>query len=76
MKKLAKYCKLCAPIEPILLAFLSLYMAESGFSHVYHSPSKQRSTLNIECDDLWFKLTNLQSNICGFRAFQNTSIKK
>ena len=50
-------------VEPILLAFLSLHMVESRLSNLHYLQSKQRSILNIECGDLWFKLTNLQPNI-------------
>ena len=56
----AKYPKLCAMVEPILLTFSSLYMVQSGFSHVHYFLSKQRSTLNIKCADLLLKLTKLQ----------------
>ena len=28
--------KLCTIVKPILLAFLSLYMVESGFSHMHY----------------------------------------
>ena len=33
-KKLAQYLKLCATVEPISPSFPSLYIVESGFSHV------------------------------------------
>ena len=55
----AKYLKLCAPVEPILLTFSSSYIIESENSQVHYLLSKQRVTLNIECDDLWLKITNL-----------------
>ena len=62
-RTLVKYFKLCATVEPILLAFPSLYMMESGFSHVHYLRSKRRNTFNIERCDLKFKLKNLQPNI-------------
>ena len=58
-KLVAKYPKLCVTVEPILLDFPSSYT----FSYVHYLLSKQRSTMNIECGDLWPKLTNLQPNI-------------
>ena len=62
-KPIAKYFKFCVTAKPILLAILSFYIVESGFSNMNYLLSKQRSTLNIECDYLQFKFTNLQPNI-------------
>ncbi len=70
-KTAAKYPKLCATIDPILLAFPSLYMVDSGFSYVHYLQSRQRSTLDIEHGDLWLNLTNLQLNICDLSAHQS-----
>ena len=44
---IVKYPKFYATIEPILQAFSSSYMVESGFSHVHYLLSTQKSTLNI-----------------------------
>ena len=38
-KKLTKYPKFCATVEPILLFFQSLYIVESEFKHVHCSQS-------------------------------------
>ena len=63
IKTLAKYSKLCATIEIILLAFPSLHMTETGFNRVHYLQSKQRSILNRERGDMRLKLTNLRLNI-------------
>ena len=39
-------------------------MVESAFNHVHYLKSQKRINLNIECDDLQLKLTNLQLDIC------------
>ena len=57
-KNVAKYSKLCATVELILLAFPNLYTVKSGFNHVHYLLSKYKSTLNTECGDLWLKLKN------------------
>ena len=72
MKKLAKYTKLCVNVGPILLAFLDLYMVKSRFNYVHYLLSKQRSTLNIEHDDLQLKLTNMQLNVCDLLSAHQT----
>ena len=41
-KTVTKYSKLCVTVEPILLAIPSLYLVESGFSHVHYLLSKQK----------------------------------
>ena len=71
-KSLIKYPKLCATAKPILLAFPSSYMVESGFSHAHYSLSKHRSTLNVKNGDLLLKLTNLQTNIHDFLSAHQT----
>ena len=47
-KNLAKYLKLCATAEPILLTISSSYMVESGYRNIQYLLSKGRSTLNTE----------------------------
>ena len=56
--------KLSAVVEIFLLAFLSSFLVEAGFSHTNAALTKQRNRLNQEeQDDLQLKLTNLQPNI-------------
>ena len=55
----ARYPKLCASIEPILLTFLTLYRVKSGFSYEPYLLSKQRRILR---GDLRLKLINKQPN--------------
>ena len=38
----AKYSKLCTTVEPILLAFPSLYMVESGFRHALFTKQREK----------------------------------
>ena len=56
------------------LTFPSSYMGKFGFSHVHYLLRKQRSTLNIECADVWLKLTNLQLNICDLLSGHQTHL--
>ena len=46
-----------------LLAFISSYKVEPGFSHVHYLLSKQRNTFKIELRDVRLKLKNLRPNI-------------
>ena len=62
-KTVAKYSKFCATVQPILLAFPSSYMVESGLTNVYYLLSQKRSTLNREHYYLQLKLINLKLNI-------------
>ena len=50
------YSKYYSTIEPILLSFSNLYILESGFSHEHCLVIKQRTTLNIERCDLWYRI--------------------
>ena len=69
-KTVAKYPKLCALLNLVLLGFLSSYMMENGFTHMHYLLAKQRSSLNIECTDLQLKRTNLQLNNHDLSAHQ------
>ena len=69
LNSVAKYLSFCASFEPILITFPNSYLVEPGFSLVHDLLSKQRSTLNIECEDLWHKFPNLQPNIRDIPVF-------
>ena len=60
-KNVSKYPKLCGTVEPILLAFSSLYMVESEFNHVRYFQSKQEAhwTLNVAIWSSKLQICNL-----------------
>ena len=73
-KTVAKYPMLCVIAESINFSKL-VYRGIWVWPCVLFT--KQRSTLNIECSDLWLKHTNLQTNICDlFNAYQTYSPPK
>ena len=75
-KTVVKYLKLCESVEPFLLAYLSSYMVESGFSHVNYLLRRRWRTLYKEHSDFRLESANWYSWSPQCPQIRNLPMKK